>query len=270
MPEHDLLDAREAQGHGGEPSDGQDPTEGGSQDGKRSSIQKLKDRLRDAIGAAELWKQKYDALQGDLESVREDISSLKRQRDPKSPEDFSESELMNAALSPEVDQAQAIKALVHLMNKKISGLENTVSSKLPELVEDRFRSRDRQNHFASEINRLKDLYGEDNLAPGSDMHGLASQYFDGLKQQAGSGKLPDSISQILQLRAWELAARHLGMDKKTTEDDNAPPPEDRLETGSDAASDLSNYQQRREELVKQGPAGVKQSIREFVNRHFSE
>jgi hypothetical protein len=269
MPDS-LLDARETQGSGGEPSHGQDPTEGDSQDGKRSGIRKLKDRLRDAIGAAELWKQKHDTLQGEISSVKDEIASLKRLRDPKGPEDFSETELMNAALSPEAEDIQARRALVHFVNKKVDGLEDRIASKFDEKVEDRFRSRDRQNHFASELNRLRERFGEDNLTPGSEMHNLASQYYEGLKQQAGTGKLTDSVSQILQLRAWELAGRDMEAVKEAEEAETEPKPEDRLESGSDSSGDLESYQQRREELLKQGPAGVKESIRNFVNRYYSE
>jgi hypothetical protein len=258
------------------PSDPQDPgkpagqaegAEAPEQGDRPSSIQKLKTKLRDALESAEYWRNQSESLKGDMQSISQDVAELKKTRSPQSPEDYSEKELLNAALAPEADQTQALRAFMHYMNKRFSTIEEKFGEKVEGTIQDRFREQARQGVFQGELQKLVARYGEDNLRPGADLHTRASQYFQALREQVAEpdGSMTEPVKRLLEIRAVELAAQDLDIPKPA-----APPPEgatlsaeDRLESGSDAVAQALD---EAKELLKKGD--VSGAIKKRVQAQF--
>lgn len=257
-------------GAGSEPPPQAPPGDGaeGPEQGGQSSIQRLKSKLRNALEAQEYWKGLYEGVQGDVSSLKGDIDELKRMRNPKGPEDYSEAELLNVALDAEADQPQAMKAFMHFMNKRLDSLEENMTGRVDRKVQDHFRNRDRDLTYTAELEQLKTRFGPDNLRPGSDLYDRASQYFAALKERVAEpdGSVNRGVKRLIEIRAVELAARDLGLENKAS----TPPPEgaapsadDRLESGSDA---VAERRAKADELLSKGD--WKGAISERVRAEF--
>jgi hypothetical protein len=240
----------------------------GPEQGGQSSIQKLKSKLRSALEAQEYWKHQYEGVQGEITTLRDDVSELKKMRDPKGPEDYSEADLLNVALDAESDQGQAMKAFMHFMNKRLNTLEENMTGRVDAKVTDHFKNRDRDLSYTAELEQLKTRFGRDSLQPGSELHDRASQYYLALKERVAEpdGSINRGVKRLIEIQAVERAARDLGLDKRQTTqppEGATPSTDDRLESGSDG---VAERRAKADELLKRGD--WKGAISERVRAEF--
>ena len=232
--------------------DEQGATDEGAEQAGKSSIQRLKERLSTSLNHTQYLQNQVNEKDQAFGELRREVDELKRQRNPSGPEDYSVAELRTLAFDEGTDEVTRAKAMEQVTNKRIDESLGKAIDKMEERLSSRFSQRDHQSNFSREYQNLEERYGRENLQPGSELHDMATQYYQFYKDDMGKAAEQVPVQNMLKLRAVESAARSLNLDASRA----AGPPLDNIEGGSSGGTGTQSsdetWDKQYQELVSKG------------------